>query len=41
MVRGHHAGAVHEAVKRYLNWPIHTHEAEHTRDVFGSSVFHG
>ena len=25
MVRGNHPGAVHEAVKRYLNWPIHIH----------------
>jgi hypothetical protein len=22
MVRGHHAEAVHEAVARYLQWPI-------------------
>jgi L-fucose isomerase-like protein len=25
MVRGHHAEAVHEAITRYLNWPIHRH----------------
>jgi hypothetical protein len=26
MVRGHHAQAVHEAVARYLQWPIYHHE---------------
>jgi L-fucose isomerase-like protein len=28
MVRGHHAEAVHEAVARYLQWPIYHHEHE-------------
>ena len=26
MVRGHHAAAVHEAIHRYLDWPIHLHD---------------
>jgi L-fucose isomerase-like protein len=41
MVRGHHAGAVHEAITRYLNWPIYRHEAEPAGGAFGSSIFHG
>ena len=41
MVRGHHAGAVYEAVTRYLNWPIYRHEAEAAPEAFGSSIFHG
>ena len=41
MVRGHHASAVHEAITRYVNWPIYRHEEEPARDAFGSSVFHG
>ena len=41
MVRGHYAGAVHEAVTRYLNWPIYSHEAEPAQTAFGSSVFRG
>ena len=28
MVRGQHAAIVHEAVTRYLRWPIYRHEAE-------------
>ena len=32
MVRGHHADAVHEAITRYLDWPIYRHEAEPSRD---------
>ena len=28
MVRGHHAGAVDEAITATLNWPIYRHEAE-------------
>ena len=28
MVRGHHAGIVHEAVTRYLNWPTYRHEEQ-------------
>ncbi|MFG6081171.1 L-fucose/L-arabinose isomerase family protein [Paracoccus litorisediminis] len=28
MVRGNHADVVHEAVTRYLGWPIYHHEAE-------------
>jgi hypothetical protein len=28
MVRGHHAEAVHEAVARYLQWPIYHHQHE-------------
>jgi L-fucose isomerase-like protein len=39
MVRGHHAAAVHEAITRYLNWPIYQHEAEPARDWFVSPVF--
>jgi len=39
MVRGHHASAVHEAVTRYLNWPIYRHEAEPASNGFGSSIF--
>jgi L-fucose isomerase-like protein len=39
MVRGHHASAVHEAITRYLNWPIYKHEAEPAREMFGSPVF--
>jgi hypothetical protein len=39
MVRGHHASAVHEAVARYLNWPIYRHEAEPASNGFGSSIF--
>ena len=31
MVRGHHAEAVHEAVARYLQWPIYHHEHDSTR----------
>ena len=30
MVRGHHAEAVHEAVARYLEWPIYRHGDELT-----------
>ena len=41
MVRGHHAGAVQEAMTRYLGWPNHRHEAEPNRDVFPSAVFRG
>ena len=41
MVRGHHAGAVHEAITRYLNWPIYRHEAEPSADAFGSPFFRG
>jgi len=37
MVRGHHAAAVQEAVTRYLDWPIHRHEAGQTG--FASPVF--
>ena len=36
MVRGHHAEAVHEAITRYMNWPIYRHEPEPSRDGFGS-----
>jgi L-fucose isomerase-like protein len=39
MVRGHWADAVHEAVSRYLGWPIHRHEAEPAREAFASPVF--
>jgi len=39
MVRGHHAGAVHEAIARYLDWPIYRHEAEPLRDGFDSPAF--
>jgi L-fucose isomerase-like protein len=38
MVRGHHAGAVHEAVMRYLEWPIHHHDP-HGPQNFDSSIF--
>lgn len=41
MVRGHYAGVVHEAITRYLNWPIYWHGAEPAHDAFGSSVFKG
>ncbi len=41
MVRGNHAGALHEAITRYLNWPIYRHEAEPAGDSFGSSIFRG
>jgi L-fucose isomerase-like protein len=41
MVRGHHAEAVHEAITRYLNWPIYRHEAEAGNSSFPSSVFRG
>jgi L-fucose isomerase-like protein len=30
MVRGHHAEAVHEAIARYLQWPIYHHEHNST-----------
>jgi hypothetical protein len=39
MVRGRHAGAVQEAVTRYLNWPIYRHEAGPSRDAFDSPLF--
>ena len=39
MVRGHHAEAVHEAVTRYLGWPIYHHRAEHAGDALDSPVF--
>jgi L-fucose isomerase-like protein len=39
MVRGHHAQALHEGITRYLNWPIHRHEAEPHGENIGSSVF--
>jgi L-fucose isomerase-like protein len=39
MVRGHHAGAVDEAIARYMNWPIYRHEADPRRDSFESPVF--
>ena len=41
MVRGHHAGAVHEAITRYLDWPIYRHEAEPAGEAFASSIFRG
>jgi L-fucose isomerase-like protein len=41
MVRGRHAEAVHEAITRYLNWPIYRHEAEAGNGAFASSVFRG
>jgi L-fucose isomerase-like protein len=41
MVRGHHAKAVHEAITRYLNWPIYRHEAEAENTALASSVFRG
>ena len=41
MVRGHHADAVHEAITRYLNWPIYRHAAEPAGEAFGSSIFRG
>ncbi len=41
MVRGHHAGAVHEAITRYLNWPIYRHQSEPAGEAFGSSIFRG
>jgi L-fucose isomerase-like protein len=40
MVRGHHASAVHEAITRYLDWPIYSHEAEPVGG-YGSSIFRG
>ena len=38
MVRGHHAEAVHEAVARYLQWPIyyHEHDSAHAPSEGGS-----
>ena len=39
MVRGHHAGAVQEAVTRYLQWPIYRHEAEPSLSSFESPIF--
>jgi L-fucose isomerase-like protein len=41
MVRGHHAEAVHQAITRYMNWPIYRHDSEPWRDAFGSPVFRG
>jgi L-fucose isomerase-like protein len=41
MVRDHHADAVHEAITRYLNWPIYRHEAEPTGGALGSPIFRG
>jgi len=41
MVRGHHAEAVHEAITRYMKWPIYRHEPEPSRDGFISPVFRG
>ena len=41
MVRGHHAGAVCEAVTRYLDWPIYRHEAEAGSEGFAPSIFRG
>lgn len=41
MVRGHHADAVHEAVTRYLGWPIYRHASAPASDNFDSSVFRG
>jgi L-fucose isomerase-like protein len=39
MVRGHHAATVHEAVTRYLNWPIYRHEAEPSASSFAHPIF--
>jgi L-fucose isomerase-like protein len=39
MVRGHHADAVHEAITRYLNWPIYRHEAAPNGDALGFPIF--
>ena len=39
MVRGSHAGAVQEAMTRYLNWPIHRHEAAALAEAYSSPIF--
>jgi L-fucose isomerase-like protein len=40
MVRGHHAEAVHEAIARYLQWPIyhHEHDQAHAPSISGFSA---
>lgn len=37
MVRGHHAGAIHEAITRYLQWPLYSHHTPSQEYNFGSS----
>ena len=39
MVRGRHAGAVQEAIARYLGWPIYRHEIDPRGDAIEGPIF--